>query len=61
VFVQAFSKITPNAWALNGFTTLGLGGTLANLGAPITALLVMGTLLFAVSVFLFGKKDLAQK
>ena len=61
VFVQAFSKITPNAWALNGFTTLGLGGTLANLGAPITALLIMGASLFAVSVFLFGKKDLAQK
>jgi ABC-2 type transport system permease protein len=61
VFVQAFSKITPNAWALNGFTTLGLGGTLANLGAPITALLVMGASLFAVSVYLFGKKDLAQK
>jgi ABC-2 type transport system permease protein len=61
VFVQAFSKITPNAWALNGFTTLGLGGTLANLGAPITALLIMGASLFAVSVYLFGKKDLAQK
>ncbi|MBI5296124.1 MAG: ABC transporter permease [Chloroflexi bacterium] len=61
VFVQAISKITPNAWALNGFTTLGLGGTLADLGTPITALLIMGASLFAVSVYLFGKKDLAQK
>ena len=30
-FVQTFSKITPNAWGLDGFTTLALGGTLKNL------------------------------
>ena len=59
--VQMVSKITPNAWALDGFTTLGLGGTLIDLVQPIMALLVMGTVLFAVSVVLFGKKDLAQK
>ncbi len=60
-FVQAFSKITPNAWALDGFTTLGLGGTLANLSTPITALLSMGLILFLISVVLFGKKNLVQK
>ncbi len=59
--VQLFSKITPNAWALNGFTTLGLGGTLADLSTPITALLTMGTILFLTSVVLFGKKNLVQK
>ena len=59
--IQAFSKITPNAWALDGFTTLALGGTLTNLSAPITALLSMGTILFLVSVVLFGKKNLVQK
>ncbi|MBK8419415.1 ABC transporter permease [Candidatus Villigracilis saccharophilus] len=41
--IQTFSKITPNAWALDGFTTLGLGGTLADLSSPIVALLTMGT------------------
>ena len=59
--VQLVSKITPNAWALDGFTTLGLGGSLTDLAQPIAALLVMGAALFAVSVVLFGKKDLAQK
>jgi len=59
--IQTFSKITPNAWALDGFTTLGLGGTLADLSSPIVALLAMGTILFLVSVALFGKKNLVQK
>ena len=60
-FVQTFSKITPNAWALDGFTTLGLGGTLTDLSAPIIALLSMGSILFLVSVALFSKKNLVQK
>jgi len=59
--IQAMSRITPNAWALDGFTTLALGGTLADLSAPITALLTMGILLFLTSVALFGKKNLVQK
>jgi ABC-2 type transport system permease protein len=60
-FVQAFSRITPNSWALDGFATLGLGGTLADLSTPITALLTMGMILFLVSALLFGKKNLVQK
>jgi len=60
-FVQTFSKITPNAWALDGFTTLGLGGTLTDLAAPIIALVSMGSILLLVSVVLFGKKNLVQK
>ena len=60
-FVQFFSKITPNAWALDGFTTLGLGGTLNDLSTPVTALLAMGVILFLVSVILFGRKNLVQK
>jgi ABC-2 type transport system permease protein len=59
--VQAISKITPNAWALDGFTTLALGGRLPQLTEPILALLVMGMVLFAMSVIIFGKKNLAQK
>ena len=59
--IQTFSKIAPNSWALDGFTTLGLGGTLADLSTPIAALLTMGTVLFLVSVVLFGKKNLVQK
>lgn len=59
--VQMVSKITPNAWALDGFTTLALGGTLSHLSTPITALLTMGLILFLIAVVLFGKKNLAQK
>jgi ABC-2 type transport system permease protein len=59
--VQSLSRITPNAWALDGFTTLGLGGNLGDLGAPIMALVLMGAILFVISVFLFGKKNLVQK
>ncbi|MFN8401837.1 MAG: ABC transporter permease [Anaerolineales bacterium] len=59
--VQMLSRITPNAWALDGFTTLALGGTLLNLFTPIIALLTMGGILFVISVLLFGKKNLVQK
>ncbi|MBK6645566.1 MAG: ABC transporter permease [Anaerolineales bacterium] len=60
-YVQAISRITPNSWALDGFTTLALGGTLAALSTPVTALLTMGGILFVASVILFGRKNLAQK
>lgn len=60
-FIQMLSRITPNSWALDGFTTLALGGTLPHLSTPITALLTMGLVLFVVSVLLFGRKNLVQK
>lgn len=60
-YIQTISRITPNSWALDGFTTLALGGTLSNLSAPITALLTMGGVLFLASILLFGKKNLVQK
>ncbi len=59
--VQILSKITPNAWGLDGFTTLALGGTLANLMQPITALLIMGAVLFGGAVFLFNRQGIMQK
>lgn len=60
-FMQRLSQITPNAWALNGFETLALGGTLAALTTPIAALLTMGLILFLISAAFFGKKNLMQK
>lgn len=60
-FIQTLSKITPNAWGLDGFTTLALGGTLQNLGEPITALLIMGVVLFGISVILFSRNGIVQK
>jgi linearmycin/streptolysin S transport system permease protein len=60
-YVQTVSKITPNAWGLDGFTTLALGGTLPNLTQPITALLIMGVVLFGVAIVLFNRKGMMQK
>ena len=60
-FLRTVSKITPNAWGLDGFTTLALGGTLQNLAEPITALLIMGTVLFGIAVVLFNRSGLVQK
>lgn len=60
-FLQNISRITPNSWGLDGFTTLALGGTLQNLGEPITALLIMGAVLFGISVVLFSRNGIMQK
>ncbi len=60
-FMQTLSKITPNAWGMDGFVTLALGGTLKNLTEPVTALLIMGALLFAASVVLFNRNGIAQQ
>ena len=60
-FMQTLSKITPNAWGMDGFVTLALGGTLKNLTEPVTALLIMGALLFTVSVVLFNRNGIVQK
>jgi ABC-2 type transport system permease protein len=59
--VQVVSKLTPNAWGLDGFTTLALGGTLANLMQPITALFIMGAVLFGIAVLLFNRSGIMQK
>ena len=59
--VRTISKITPNAWGLDGFTTLALGGTLPNLVEPIAALLFMGAVLFGIAVILFNRNGIMQK
>lgn len=60
-FIRLFSNITPNKWGLDGFTTLALGGTLKNLTEPISALLIMGAVLFGIAVVLFNRSGLVQK
>jgi ABC-2 type transport system permease protein len=60
-YVRTLSKITPNAWGLDGFTTLALGGRLPNLIQPITALLIMGSVLFGIAVLLFSRKGVMKK
>lgn len=57
----ALSKITPNAWGLDGFTTLALGGDFGAILTPTLALLAMGALLFAVAALLFNRRGFAQR
>jgi ABC-2 type transport system permease protein len=56
VWMQWVSKITPNAWGLNGFTTLALGGGLGDILSPVLALLAMGALLFTLSAIIFKRR-----
>ena len=60
-WVSTLSKITPNAWGLQGFTTLAGGGTLASIGEPLLALALMGILLFTVASILMRRRGLAGK
>jgi len=60
-FMQTISKITPNAWGLDGFTTLARGGTLMNLKEPVIALLIMGAILFGIAVVIFNRNGIMQK
>jgi ABC-2 type transport system permease protein len=55
------SKITPNAWGIEGFTTLGLGGGLAEILGPVIALLVMGVALFTLAALIFNRRGIAQQ
>ncbi len=58
---RVIAKITPNAWGLDGFNTLALGGRLANILTPILALLIMGLTLFIVSVFIINRRGFGQR
>ena len=60
-WVQWVSKITPNAWGLDGFSILALGGGLGLILKPILGLLVMGLVLFAVSLLLFNRRGMTMK
>jgi ABC-2 type transport system permease protein len=58
---RMITKITPNAWGVDGFTTLALGGGLKDILTPILALLVMGSALFVVAVLLINRRGLAER
>jgi len=60
-WVQGFSRITPNAWGLDGFSTLALGGTLKNILTPVGVLFGMGIVLFAISSLWITRHGLSRK
>jgi len=61
VWFRAFSRITPNAWGIDGFTTLALGGGLKDILPDIGGLLVMAAALFVVSLFVFTRRGVIQR
>jgi ABC-2 type transport system permease protein len=58
--MEILSKITPNAWGMDGFLSLALGGTLVDILPSIGGLLAMAVILFGVAVVLFRRRGLAR-
>jgi ABC-2 type transport system permease protein len=52
-WLKTIGLITPNAWALEGFTKLGTGGGMGDIWGEMAALTVMAAVLFGVGVFRF--------
>jgi len=59
-WMQWFSRISPNRWGLDGFTTLAMGGTLSNIMTPVIALVIMAAVLFLVSVVIFSRNGIGK-
>lgn len=60
-WVQTSSKITPNAWGMQGFLNLSRGGGLESVRTPLIALLTMGIVLFIAATFWLNRRGLARK
>jgi ABC-2 type transport system permease protein len=50
------SKLTPNAWALDGFYSLAGGGTLGDIVNSLSALLIMAAVLFGLATIVFRRR-----
>jgi ABC-2 type transport system permease protein len=59
--VQFISRITPNYWGLQGFTTLAAGGSLKAIGTPLLWLSGMFLILFAIGVVLFSRRGIGKQ
>ena len=60
-WIQVINKITPNAWAVDGFYVLSVGGGLTDILPNIFALLVMGAILFTIATLWIRNRGLARK
>ena len=50
-------RITPNYWALDGFTALAAGRGLAGVAVPVAVLLLMAAVLFVVAAVVFRRRQ----
>jgi ABC-2 type transport system permease protein len=55
------TKVTPNAWGIDGFNTLAQGGGLQDVLTPIIALIIMGLILFFIALLLFNRRGLTER
>jgi len=60
-WIRVINKITPNAWANEGFYILAGGGTLQNIQQNILALMVMGGMLFTIAIIGINNRGLVRK
>ena len=60
-WISVINRITPNAWAIDGFYLLSVGGKLGDITQNILALIIMGILLLVVSTILIKRRGLVQK
>jgi ABC-2 type transport system permease protein len=60
-WIRVVNKITPNAWAIDGFYILSLGGKLQDIQTNLLALVIMGVALFLFASFWLNKRGLARK
>lgn len=60
-WVQTLSKVSPNAWGMEGFLDLARGGGMAVVRTPVIALLIMGALLFIAASFWLSRRGLARQ
>lgn len=55
-WLQKLGLVTPNAWALEGFQSLGQGGGLNEVLVSVIALTIMGAVLFTIATVLFQRQ-----
>jgi ABC-2 type transport system permease protein len=60
-WVSVLSKMTPNAWAIDGFYVLSIGGKLNNILPNVIALSVMGLALLSFASIWIRRHGLAKK
>lgn len=60
-WVRLIGRITPNAWGLDGFSILALGGRLGDVLGAVAGLLAMGAVLFTIAALLLGRRGLSER
>jgi ABC-2 type transport system permease protein len=55
-WMRTVGYVTPNAWGLEGFSSLTAGGGMSDVLVPIVVLLVMAAILFAAATVAFRRQ-----